>query len=185
MKITKILNVPPGERYLDSSLPIVTKELILKCELVSRKVKAKFGEEKLYQHEIIKAGKNEIFEMLTSNVSLTVQLLDEIRRDPKKFICLNDDMDPLRHAENEVVRALLNDFYRSLYPLRSTFELPLQYRNLFTHRHKLLEWRANRTRTRNLLLCLILLLLITTFYHFFYHQVRRLFRIRALPILLV
>lgn len=94
-------------------------------------------------------------------------------------------MDPLRHAENEVVRALLNDFYRSLYPLRSTFELPLQYRNLFTHRHKLLEWRANRTRTRNLLLCLIFLLLITTFYHFFYHQVRRLFRIRALPILLV
>ncbi|KAG9430069.1 N-acetylglucosamine-1-phosphotransferase subunits alpha/beta isoform X1 [Apis mellifera carnica] len=185
MKITKILNVPPGERYLDSSLPIVTKELIAKCELVSRKVKAKFGEEKLYQHEIIKAGKNEIFEMLTSNVSLTVQLLDEIRRDPKKFICLNDDMDPLRHAENEIVRALLNDFYRSLYPLRSTFELPLQYRNLFTHRHKLLEWRANRTRTRNLLLCLILLLLITTFYHFFYHQVRRLFRIRALPILLV
>lgn len=57
--------------------------MILKCELVSRKVKAKFGEEKLYQHEIIKAGKNEIFEMLTSNVSLTVQLLDEIRRDPK------------------------------------------------------------------------------------------------------
>lgn len=63
--------------------PIVTKELIAKCELVSRKVKTKFGEEKLYQHEIIKAGKNEIFEMLTSNISLTVQLLDEIRRDPK------------------------------------------------------------------------------------------------------
>ncbi|XP_033190663.1 N-acetylglucosamine-1-phosphate transferase subunits alpha and beta [Bombus vancouverensis nearcticus] len=185
IKVTKVLNPPPGERYLDSSLPIVTKELIAKCETVSRKIKDKFSQEKLYPHEIIKAGKNEIFEMLTSNVSLTVQLLDEIRRDPKKFICLNDDMDPLRRSENEIVRALLNDFYRSLYPLRSTFELPLQYRNLFTHRHKLLEWRSNRTRARNLLLCLILLLLLTTFYHLFYHQVRRLFRIRALPILLV
>ncbi|XP_043527517.1 N-acetylglucosamine-1-phosphotransferase subunits alpha/beta isoform X1 [Frieseomelitta varia] len=185
IKVNQILHPPSGERYLDSSLPTVTKELVAKCESISRKVEGKFGEEKHYPHEIIKAGKNEIFEMLTSNVSLTVQLLDEIRRDPKKFICLNDDMDPLRHSENEIVRALLNDFYRSLYPLRSTFELPMQYRNLFTDRHKLLEWRTNRTRTRNLLLCLIFLLLVTTFYHLFYHQVRRLFRIRTLPTLLV
>ncbi|XP_017756705.1 PREDICTED: N-acetylglucosamine-1-phosphotransferase subunits alpha/beta [Eufriesea mexicana] len=185
VQVTEILNPPPGERYLDSSLPIVSKELIAKCEQISRKIEAKFGEEKVYPHEIIKAGKHEIFEMLTSNVSLTVQLLDEIRKDPKKFICLNDDMDPLQRSENEIVRALLNDFYRSLYPLRSTFELPLQYRNLFTHRHKLFEWKANRTKARNLLLCVILLLLITTFYHLFYHQVRRLLRIRALPTLLV
>ncbi|XP_076754530.1 N-acetylglucosamine-1-phosphate transferase subunits alpha and beta [Xylocopa sonorina] len=185
IKVTEVLNPPLGERYLDSSLPIVSKELIAKCESVSRKIETRFSEEKLYPHEIIKAGKNEIFEMLTSNVSLTVQLLDEIRRDPKKFICLNDDMDPLRHSENEVVRALLNDFYRSLYPLRSSFELPLQYRNLFTHRHELYEWRANRARARNLLLCLILLLLVTTFYHLFHHQMRRLFKVRALPTLLV
>nr|XP_031827521.1 N-acetylglucosamine-1-phosphotransferase subunits alpha/beta isoform X2 [Nomia melanderi] len=183
--IPEISNPPPGERYLDSSLPIVSKELIVKCPSVANKIEVKFGEKKRYPHEIIKAGKNEIFEMLTSNVSLTVQLLDEIRRDPKKFICLNDDMDPLRRSENEIVRALLNDFYRSLYPLRSTFELPMQYRNLFSHRHELLEWRANRARARNLLLCLIALLLVTTFYHLFYHQIRRLFRIRALPTLLV
>ncbi|XP_076162648.1 N-acetylglucosamine-1-phosphate transferase subunits alpha and beta isoform X6 [Ptiloglossa arizonensis] len=185
VKITEILNPPQGERYLDSSLPVVSKELIAKCESVSNKIEARFGEKKLYPHEIIRAGKNEIFEMLTSNVSLTVQLLDEIRRDPKKFICLNDDMDPLRRSENEIVRALLNDFYRSLYPLRSTFELPLQYRNLFTHRHELFEWRTNRAKARNLLLCLIVLLLVTTFYHLFYHQMRRLFRMRALPTLLI
>ncbi|XP_033325197.1 N-acetylglucosamine-1-phosphate transferase subunits alpha and beta isoform X2 [Megalopta genalis] len=185
INIAEISNPPPGERYLDSSLPVVSKELIANCELVSKKIDTKFGKKKLYPHEVIKAGKNEIFEMLTSNVSLTVQLLDEIRRDPKKFVCLNDDMDPLRRSENEIVRALLNDFYRSLYPLRSTFELPVQYRNLFTHRHELLEWRANRARARNLLLCLIALLLVTTFYHLFYHQVRRLFRIRALPTLLI
>ncbi|XP_076277614.1 N-acetylglucosamine-1-phosphate transferase subunits alpha and beta isoform X1 [Lasioglossum baleicum] len=185
VNIAEMSNPPPGERYLDSSLPVVSKELVANCESVLKKIEAKFGEKKLYPHEVIKAGKNEIFEMLTSNVSLTVQLLDEIRRDPKKFICLNDDMDPLRRSENEIVRALLNDFYRSLYPIRSTFELPVQYRNLFTHRHELFEWRANRARARNLLLCLIALLLVTTFYHLFYHQARRLFRIRALPTLLV
>ncbi|XP_054001470.1 N-acetylglucosamine-1-phosphotransferase subunits alpha/beta [Hylaeus anthracinus] len=185
VKMSKISNPPQGERYLDSSLPIVSKELITRCESISSKIQSRFGEKKFYPHEIIKAGKNEIFEMLTSNVSLTVQLLDEIRRDPKKFICLNDDMDPLRRSENEIVRALLNDFYRSLYPLRSTFELPLQYRNLFTHRHELFEWRANRAKARNLLLCLIVLLLLTTFYHLFYNQMRRVFRMRALPTLLI
>lgn len=46
-------------------------------------MRSRFGVSSRYPHEIIKAGKNEIFEMLTSNVSLTVQLLDEIRRDPK------------------------------------------------------------------------------------------------------
>nr|XP_012221033.1 PREDICTED: N-acetylglucosamine-1-phosphotransferase subunits alpha/beta [Linepithema humile] len=179
--LPEIVDVPLGERYLDSALPLVSKELILNCESVSRRMQSKFGESSRYPHEIIKAGKNEIFEMLTSNVSLTVQLLDEIRKDPKKFICLNDDMDPIRRPENEVVRALLNDFYRSLYPLRSTFELPTQYRNRFSHRHELFEWRANRSKARNLLLCLVALLLILTFYHMFYHHVRRLCRIRELP----
>lgn len=180
-------------------------------------MESKFGESSRYPHEILKAGKNEIFEMLTSNVSSTVQLLDEIRRDPKyvyisrficifllntcrsdfhiyyfsfffffrKFICLNDDMDPIRHSENEIVRALLNDFYRSLYPLRSTFELPVQYRNRFSHRHDLLEWRANRAKARNLLLCLVALLLSLTFYHVFYHHIRRLCRTREFSTFLV
>ncbi|XP_047346543.1 N-acetylglucosamine-1-phosphotransferase subunits alpha/beta isoform X2 [Vespa velutina] len=185
LKLTENVKAPPGERYLDSTLPVVSKELISNCDWVASKIEARFGESKRYKHEVIKAGKNEIFEMLTSNVSLTVQLLDEIRRDPKKFICLNDDMDPLRHSENEIVRALLNDFYRSLYPLKSTFELPPQFRNRFSYREELIEWRANRTRTRNLLLILIILLLIITLYHLSYYHIRRIFRIRTLPTLLV
>lgn len=56
------------------------------CESVFRRMQSKFGKSSRYPHEIIKAGKNEIFEMLTSNISLTVQLLDEIRRDPKYVI---------------------------------------------------------------------------------------------------
>ncbi|KAI4487528.1 hypothetical protein M0804_005677 [Polistes exclamans] len=179
------IKAPPGERYLDSTLPVVSKELISNCDWVASKIEAKFGECKRYKHEVIKAGKNEIFEMLTSNVSLTVQLLDEIRRDPKKFICLNDDMDPSRNSENEVVRALLNDFYRSLYPLKSTFELPPQFRNRFSYREELFEWRSNRAKTRNLLLLLIVSLFIITIYHLSYYHIRRIFRIRTLPTLLI
>ncbi|XP_012270546.1 N-acetylglucosamine-1-phosphotransferase subunits alpha/beta isoform X2 [Orussus abietinus] len=168
--ITETPEPPIGERYLDSTLPIVSRELILKCESIAKKIQSRFGKCRRYQYEIIKAGKNEIFEMLISNISLTVQLLDEIRREPKKFICLNDDMDPHRPSENEIVRALLSDFYRSLYPLRSSFELPAQYRNRFSHRQELFEWRTNRAKARNLLLVLIVILLLLTLYHLFYHQ---------------
>ncbi|XP_051162524.1 N-acetylglucosamine-1-phosphotransferase subunits alpha/beta [Leptopilina boulardi] len=176
---------PPGERYLDSTLPIVSRELIIKCPSIVDKLQTKFGEKMRYKHEIVKAGKNEIFEMLTSNISMTVQILDEIRREPKKFICLNDDMDPNRRSENEIVRALLNDFYRSLYPIKSRFELPSQYRNRFSYRHELYEWRASRTKARNLLLTLVGLLIILTVYHLFHHQIKRILRIRTLPHLLV
>ncbi|XP_033222982.1 N-acetylglucosamine-1-phosphotransferase subunits alpha/beta [Belonocnema kinseyi] len=185
VQIQETPSPPSGERYLDSTLPVVSKELVLKCDSISQKLQAKFGEQKRYKHEVVKAGKNEIFEMLTSNISMTVQILDEIRREPKKFICLNDDMDPNRRSENEVVRALLNDFYRSLYPIKSSFELPAQYRNRFSHRHELFEWRASRAKARNLLLVLVAVLLILTFYHLFHHQIRRILRIRTLPPLLV
>lgn len=77
--------MPNEKNYIvvDSLQPVVSKELILNCESISNRMQSKFGESNRYPHEIIKAGKNEIFEMLTSNVSLTVQLLDEIRKDRK------------------------------------------------------------------------------------------------------
>ncbi|XP_043273612.1 N-acetylglucosamine-1-phosphotransferase subunits alpha/beta [Venturia canescens] len=185
IELVVIPDPPSGERYLDSTLPTVSKELIIKCQPIANRLLKKFSDRRRYSHEIVKAIKNEIFEMLTSNISATVQILDEIRREPKKFICLNDDMDPTRRAENEVIRALLHDFYRSLYPLRSSFELPIQYRNRFSHRHELFEWRAGRMRARNILILFIALLLFITLYHVFYNQMRRLFRVRSLPTLLV
>ncbi|XP_015515285.2 N-acetylglucosamine-1-phosphotransferase subunits alpha/beta isoform X1 [Neodiprion lecontei] len=176
---------PPGERYLDSTLPVVTKKLIAKCDSIAKKLLAKFGTRKRYKHEHFKGDRSEVFKMLTSNISVTVQFLDELRKEPKKFVCLNDNMDSARQPENEVVKALLGDFYRSLYPLRSSFELPAQYRNRFSHRHELVEWRERRTKARNLLLCFLTLLLVLTVYNLFYHQARRLLRFRSTSILLV
>lgn len=180
IELSTTIEAPSGERYLDSTLPIVTRELIIKCDAIASKIQNQFGVENRYHHEIVKAGKNEIFDMLTSNVSQTVQLLDEIRREPKKFICLNDDMDPARKSENEVIRALLNDFYRSLYPLRSKFELPAQFRNRFSHRDELYQWRASRAKARNGLLVLVAMLLFIIIYHVFSNQIRRFLRNRSL-----
>lgn len=42
----------------------------------------------------------------------------------RKFICINDNLDPAREEENVIVRMLLQELYEALLPLPSSFELP-------------------------------------------------------------
>lgn len=57
----------------------------------------------------------------------------------RKFICLNDNIDH-SHKDAATVKAVLRDFYESMFPLPSQFELPREYRNRFLHTEELLEW---------------------------------------------
>ena len=81
---------------------------------------------------------------LTSNVSHVVRELDDLRRNPVKFICINDDTDPNRVSDNKFVQSILVDFYESVLPVPSTFELPVEYRNKFTHLSELAKWQFYR-----------------------------------------
>lgn len=114
-------------------------------------------------------GEEEIaFKMVRTNVSHVVGQLDDIRKNPRwqwlydilflvkfaffcanvclfinlldrKFICLNDNID---HSSKDAatVKAVLRDFYESMFPLPSQFELPREYRNRFLHMEELHEW---------------------------------------------
>lgn len=66
-------------------------------------------------------------------------MLDEIRKEKKKFICLNDNIDHSKEGA-ELAKLILVDFYESLFPLPSQFEIPGQFRNRFLHLHDLKEW---------------------------------------------
>lgn len=57
----------------------------------------------------------------------------------RKFICLNDNIDH-SHKDAGTVKAVLRDFYESMFPLPSQFELPREYRNRFLHMRQLHEW---------------------------------------------
>lgn len=57
----------------------------------------------------------------------------------RKFICLNDNIDH-SHKDAATVKAVLRDFYESMFPLASQFELPREYRNRFLHMEELQEW---------------------------------------------
>ena len=66
--------------------------------------------------------------MLDANISHAISKLDQVRRNEKKFLCINDDMN---HAseEIEVVKNLLSDLYLTFFPKPSQYELPHEYRN--------------------------------------------------------
>ncbi|TKC33687.1 hypothetical protein EI555_012592, partial [Monodon monoceros] len=56
----------------------------------------------------------------------------------RKFVCLNDNIDH-NHKDAQTVKAVLRDFYESVFPIPSQFELPREYRNRFLHMHELQE----------------------------------------------
>lgn len=69
-------------------------------------------------------------------VTLTLTPASSPRR---KFVCLNDNIDH-GHKDAATVKAVLRDFYESMFPLPSQFELPREYRNRFLHMDELQEW---------------------------------------------
>lgn len=58
---------------------------------------------------------------------------------PRKFICLNDNIDHSKDGAS-LAKLVLLDFYESFFPLPSQFELPPQYRNRFLRTTELNEW---------------------------------------------
>ncbi len=86
--------------------------------------------------------------MVRNNATVVTQQLDSIRRQPKKFICLNDNIDHRLSSAREVVEALQN-FYEAFFPKRSQFELPAGFRNRFLHMDDLREWQASQAQVES------------------------------------
>eukprot|EP01119_Soliformovum_irregulare_P013098 TRINITY_DN3457_c0_g1_i1.p1 TRINITY_DN3457_c0_g1~~TRINITY_DN3457_c0_g1_i1.p1 ORF type:complete len:1204 (-),score=445.63 TRINITY_DN3457_c0_g1_i1:46-3657(-) len=78
------------------------------------------------------------FLMVGSNATNVEKSLDGIRERRQKFICLNDNMN---HSDPHIgqVQKVLRDFYQSLYPLPSSFELPPSKYNKYLHIDELRE----------------------------------------------
>ncbi|XP_029824352.3 N-acetylglucosamine-1-phosphotransferase subunits alpha/beta [Ixodes scapularis] len=138
-----VRSTPSYERYLESSLPTITKETVVNCSRMITLLRKVFKTKKVNQFEMIKE-EDYAFKMIDNNASRVLAQLDGLRRDLKKFICLNDNID---HAskDSDLVKAVVHDFYESLFPTPSQFELPPEYRNRFLHVRDLHEWRAQRS----------------------------------------
>ncbi|XP_067931267.1 N-acetylglucosamine-1-phosphotransferase subunits alpha/beta-like [Watersipora subatra] len=158
------------ERYYDKGMPQVTLPLLRNCgpvlDLITKKVQPKAK----YRYELL--GDEDIhFKMIGTNLSSVVGQLDDLRRHPRKFICLNDNID---HSNSEAmqVKALLADFYESLFPIRSQFELPADYRNRFLHADQLREWQKTRDYMKIVIEVLLVCLVLYTIYSFYEDQIK-------------
>ncbi|KAJ8007052.1 hypothetical protein DPEC_G00113570 [Dallia pectoralis] len=168
---------PTQEAYYDPSMPPVTKGLVVYCKAITERIHKAFRDQNKYKFEIM--GEDEIaFKMVRTNVSHVVGQLDDIRKNPRKFICLNDNIDH-SHKDAGTVKAVLRDFYESMFPLPSQFELPREYRNRFLHMGELQEWRVYRDKLKFWTHCVLVTLVIFTVISFFAEQLillkRRLF----------
>ncbi|KAJ8250020.1 hypothetical protein COCON_G00232360 [Conger conger] len=168
---------PTQEAYYDPSMPPVTKGLVVNCKAITERIHKAFKDQNKYKFEIM--GEEEIaFKMVRTNVSHVVGQLDDIRKNPRKFICLNDNIDHA-HKDAGTVKAVLRDFYESMFPVPSQFELPREYRNRFLHMGELQAWRAYRDRLKFWTHCVLVTLVVFTIISFFAEQLillkRRLF----------
>ncbi|NXR31126.1 GNPTA phosphotransferase, partial [Zosterops hypoxanthus] len=167
--ITQIHVIPPTqEAYYDPNLPPVTKNLVTNCKPVTDRIHKAYKDKTKYRFEIM--GEEEIaFKMIRTNVSHVVGQLDDIRKNPRKFVCLNDNIDH-NHKDAQTVKAVLRDFYESMFPIPSQFELPREYRNRFLHMHELQEWRAYRDKLKFWTHCVLVALIVFTVISFFAEQ---------------
>ncbi|XP_043943686.1 N-acetylglucosamine-1-phosphotransferase subunits alpha/beta isoform X2 [Protopterus annectens] len=167
--ITQVDSVSPTqEAYYDPNLPPVTKGLVLNCKPVTDAIRKAYKDKNKYRFEIM--GEDELaFKMIRTNVSHVVGQLDDIRKNPRKFICLNDNIDH-KHKDAQTVKAVLRDFYESMFPIPSQFELPREYRNRFLHMQELLEWREYRDRLKFWTHCVLVTLIAFTVTSFFAEQ---------------
>lgn len=149
------------ERYEDSTIPTVTKELVLQCVDLTDMMRANFGTVPLYKFHINqKTGMASNFKMLTTNISRVVDSLDEIRKTPKKFNCINDNLEEDNPEENQLISALLEDFYLSLFPARCQYELENNYRNRFQYYDDYRAWHGRKVLFRNVVygVCVVVFL---------------------------
>ncbi|NXI26509.1 GNPTA phosphotransferase, partial [Sterrhoptilus dennistouni] len=167
--LTQIHVIPPTqEAYYDPNLPPVTKNLVTNCKPVTDRIHKAYKDKNKYRFEIM--GEEEIaFKMIRTNVSHVVGQLDDIRKNPRKFVCLNDNIDH-NHKDAQTVKAVLRDFYESMFPIPSQFELPREYRNRFLHMHELQEWRAYRDKLKFWTHCVLVALVVFTVISFFAEQ---------------
>ncbi|XP_037073450.1 N-acetylglucosamine-1-phosphotransferase subunits alpha/beta-like [Pollicipes pollicipes] len=154
------LSTPPGERYLDSDLPTVSRAAVLACGELAEELERALGGRPRFPHRVLPAD-DVTFTMVRGNASHLVAELDAVRRAPRRFLCLNNNVGAAPPAELRLVYALLVDFLEALLPRPSQFELPANYRNRFQHVAELRVWERHRRWLRAATALLALLLLAT------------------------
>ena len=160
--ITSSTTSQPTEHF-DDQMPLVTRDLFINCHEVWKLVNK--TDDAKYQHEIM--GEDDLaFKMIHNNVTTVLNQLDWVRKNRRKFICINDDLDHDR-ADTKTIRRVLRDFYESFFPIPSQFELKGNYKNRFLYKRDLDDWtRQSKLFSDEIHFVVVLLVLVLAVYLF-------------------
>ncbi|KAJ8967018.1 hypothetical protein NQ314_003135 [Rhamnusium bicolor] len=85
-----VVATPPFERYVDSKLPTISKNLVTSCPTLNDILLQRFSLAPKYRHEVVHNSESQYvtFKMLSSNISDVVSNLDDIRSSRRQEIYL-------------------------------------------------------------------------------------------------
>jgi UDP-N-acetylglucosamine-lysosomal-enzyme len=129
-------------------------ENITTCTNLSSLINLTLQNVTTYKHDIVD-DKDVTFKMLKSNSTKVRIDLDYVRSNPKKFICLNDNMDhgdSYEHLEN---KKMLAEFYQTMYPEPSPFEHPPGTVNKYLYKDELIAHMTYLNPTFYVPLCFL------------------------------
>ena len=153
---------------------IVTRDLIVNCQPIA-KVLMDEKKQKRYKFELV-GDEDVTFKMIRNNVSHLIYQLDWIRKNRRKFICLNDNIDH-DNPQSKLIRTILRDFLEYLFPEPSQFELPSGYRNRYLKSSELRKWKEKAIKDQEEIWIFVYVVLILFLLLLLRRQIFRLYRI--------
>ena len=159
--------------HYGENLPLVNLEFFVECKELIELVKLHYSVQPKRQFEII--DEDDIaFKMIDQNSSKALSHLDWIRKNRRKFICINDNIDH-SISSSLVVNSLIREFYISLFPIPSPFELPYHYQNRFTYFEDYLLWQLQKNSLDAFLRLVIFIALVSIIALIFHNKFKRRF----------
>ncbi|KAI6658944.1 N-acetylglucosamine-1-phosphotransferase subunits alpha/beta-like isoform X1 [Oopsacas minuta] len=159
------------ESYYGENLPLINLEFFAECTELIELVKLHYSVLPKRKFEIL--NEDEVaFKMINENSSKALGHLDWIRKNTRKFICINDNIDH-NTASASVVKSLIREFYLSLFPIPTPFELPSHYRNRFGYIDEYTKWQLQKSSIDVYFKIVILVTLVLIFVLVFYDKFKR------------
>uniref|UniRef100_T1K857 LNR domain-containing protein n=1 Tax=Tetranychus urticae TaxID=32264 RepID=T1K857_TETUR len=116
---------------------------LLACDRLAEKLREKFSATEKNRFTLM-SDADVAFTMIRPNTKQLVKKLDHLRRDPKKFLCFNDDLQSSETKEAQTARSELRDYYQYLVPKASSYELPQGQLNRFKDISDYRRWKQKR-----------------------------------------
>eukprot|EP01121_Diplochlamys_sp_Union-15-3_P012990 TRINITY_DN3965_c0_g1_i3.p1 TRINITY_DN3965_c0_g1~~TRINITY_DN3965_c0_g1_i3.p1 ORF type:complete len:223 (+),score=22.71 TRINITY_DN3965_c0_g1_i3:245-913(+) len=158
VRVLKNCSKEAGEEPIPSEYPI-TYNALLNCSNITDSLLSFYGK-KLKNRFEIKDTDEVAFVMIGTNSTDVTRALDGIRHRKQRFICLNDNMNHSNPHSKEVVK-VIHEFYLSLFPERSSFELPDGVFNKHLHLDEYLNAQQKQQLKRSIVYGLICTIFIT------------------------